>query len=75
LSSTCRKPLAVLGAVDRRRAACRESGTPSASSAVASLSGVWPPNCTMTPYGFSFGTISKHVLERQRLEVQAVDVS
>ena len=24
-------------------------GTLSASSAAASLSGVWPPNCTMTP--------------------------
>ena len=24
-------------------------GTPAASSAAANLSGVWPPNCTMTP--------------------------
>ena len=28
-------------------------GTPAASSAWDSLSGVYPPNCTMTPHGFS----------------------
>ena len=33
-------------------------GTPWASRALASFSGVWPPNCTMTPMGFSRATIS-----------------
>jgi hypothetical protein len=33
-------------------------GTPLASSAFASLSGVWPPYCTITPTGFSSSTIS-----------------
>ena len=33
-------------------------GTPFASSASASLSGVWPPYCTITPTGFSLSTIS-----------------
>ena len=33
------------------------SGTPAASSPAASLSGVWPPNCTITPSGFSTSTI------------------
>ena len=33
-------------------------GTPAASSARASFSGVWPPNCTITPTGFSRSTIS-----------------
>jgi len=34
------------------------TGTPAASSARASFSGVWPPYCTMTPFGFSMRTIS-----------------
>jgi hypothetical protein len=33
-------------------------GTPLASRSRASFSGVWPPNCTMTPVGFSTFTIS-----------------
>ena len=33
-------------------------GTPCASRARASFSGVWPPNCTMTPLGCSRSTIS-----------------
>jgi hypothetical protein len=28
-------------------------GTPARSSGTARRSGVWPPNCTMTPSGFS----------------------
>ena len=42
------------------------------SSPCASLSGVWPPNWTMTPSGRSTSTTAEHVLERQRLEVQPV---
>jgi hypothetical protein len=33
-------------------------GTPLASRPSASLSGVWPPYCTITPTGFSLSTIS-----------------
>ncbi len=33
-------------------------GTPAASSARASFSGVWPPYCTITPLGCSSSTIS-----------------
>ena len=33
-------------------------GTPAASSARDSFSGVWPPNCTITPSGFSLARIS-----------------
>ena len=33
-------------------------GTPACSRATASFSGVCPPNCTTTPKGFSFSTIS-----------------
>ena len=33
-------------------------GTPAASSARASFSGVCPPYCTITPSGFSLSTIS-----------------
>ena len=47
-------------------------GTPARSSGTASLSGVWPPNCTITPSGFSVRDDLEHVLERERLEVQAV---
>ena len=46
----------------RRRRSCRAMvpmiGTPSASRSSASLSGVWPPYCTITPSGFSLSTIS-----------------
>jgi hypothetical protein len=31
-------------------------GTPARCSGTASLSGVWPPNCTMTPKGCSLST-------------------
>ena len=31
--------------------------TPAFSSETASFSGVWPPNWTMTPSGFSFSTM------------------
>ena len=34
------------------------TGTPLASSACASFSGVWPPYCTITPLGFSRSQIS-----------------
>ena len=33
-------------------------GTPACASGTASLSGVWPPNWTMTPFGFSLATIA-----------------
>ena len=33
-------------------------GTPASASAFASLSGVWPPNVTTTPSGFSTSTMS-----------------
>ena len=33
-------------------------GTPAASSAFVSCSGVWPPSCTTTPRGCSSRTIS-----------------
>jgi hypothetical protein len=33
-------------------------GTPASVSATASLSGVWPPNCTITPHGFSRSQIA-----------------
>ena len=33
-------------------------GTPARSSASASFSGVCPPYCTITPFGFSLSTIS-----------------
>ena len=32
-------------------------GTPARISGTARFSGVWPPNCTMTPSGFSFSTM------------------
>ncbi len=47
-------------------------GTPASCSGTASLSGVCPPNWTITPSGFSRSTMREHVLERQRLEVQLV---
>ena len=47
-------------------------GAPAASSARDSFSGVWPPNCTITPFGLLLGDDLEHVLERQRLEVQPV---
>jgi hypothetical protein len=47
-------------------------GTPLASRSRASFSGVWPPNCTMTPTGFSTCDDLEHVFQRQRLEVQAI---
>ena len=37
-----------------------------------SLSGVWPPSCTITPFGLLAVHDLEHVLERQRLEVQLV---
>ena len=47
-------------------------GTPASSSARASFSGVWPPNWTMTPFGLLQLDDLHDVLERQRLEIQAV---
>jgi hypothetical protein len=66
--------LAVLGAIDRVGAGAEDRHAGLAAPR-ASLSGVWPPNCTITPCGFSRSTIVQHVLERQRLEVQPVEVS
>ena len=63
--------LAVLGEVDRvgRGADDRHAG---GLEARASFSGVWPPNCTITPVGLFLVDDLEHVLERQRLEVQPV---
>ena len=47
-------------------------GTPAASSPAARLSGVCPPNCTITPSGRSRSDHVQHVLQRQRLEVEPV---
>ena len=67
--------LAVLGEVDRvgRGAEDRHAGALRARS--ASLSGVWPPNCTITPC--SLPLLARlddleHVLDGQRLEVEPV---
>ena len=44
---------------DRSRRRCvPRIGTPACASGTASLSGVWPPNCTITPHGFSTSQIS-----------------
>ena len=51
-------------------------GMPAFSSASASFSGVWPPNCTMTPRSSPAGLLGaqdlQHVLRRQRLEIEPV---
>ena len=47
-------------------------GTPLASRSSASLSGVWPPYCTITPSRLFLVDDLQHVFQRQRLEVQAV---
>ena len=51
-------------------------GMPAFSSASASFSGVWPPNCTMTPRSSPVGLLGaqdlQHVLRRQRLEIEPV---
>ena len=47
-------------------------GTPFASRSRASLSGVCPPNCTITPERLLDRDDLEHVLQRQRLEVQPV---
>ncbi len=47
-------------------------GTPASASGTARFSGVCPPNCTMTPSGFSRLDDVEHVFERERLEVEAV---
>ena len=44
------KPLAVLGHVDALDAGA-DDRRPAASSARARFSGVWPPNCTISPFG------------------------
>ena len=36
------------------------------------MSGVWPPSCTITPSGFSRSQHRHHVLQGERLEVEAV---
>ncbi len=49
---------------------------PASSSARASFSGVWPPNCTMTPCSVPFWRLGledlQHVLGGQRLEIEPV---
>ncbi len=47
-------------------------GTPAFSSPRARFSGVWPPNWTITPSGFSAFHDVEHVLQGQRLEVELV---
>ena len=51
-------------------------GMPAFSSASASFSGVWPPNCTMTPSSSPAGLLGaqdlQHVLGGQRLEIEPV---
>ena len=58
------------------RATCPESTTPAACSGSASFSGVCPPNCTRhdtsAPADALLVEHRHHVLERERLEVQAV---
>ena len=49
--------------------------TPAAFSGSARFSGVWPPNCTITPTSAPAGFMlvdGHHVFEGQRLEVEAV---
>ena len=49
---------------------------PASSSGLASFSGVWPPNCTITPSSSPLRLLDldqlEHVLGGQRLEVEAV---
>ena len=47
-------------------------GTPARLSGSARFSGVWPPNCTITPSGFSVSQMLSTFFERERLEVEAV---
>ncbi len=51
-------------------------GMPAASSAAASFSGVWPPNCTMTPSSVPRALLDPHQLDHvlggQRLEIEPV---
>ena len=51
-------------------------GTFACSSASASLSGVWPPNCTMTPCSVPLRALGvddlQHVLGGERLEIEPV---
>ena len=72
LAEQVAEALPVLGQVDRARAACRGCGTPAASRPSARRSGVCPPNCTTTPIGLLALDHREHVLERERLEVEAV---
>ena len=59
-----------------RRARCRGSGYRARSSAFARLSGVCPPNCTMTPSNAPRELLDPHdldhVLGGQRLEIEPV---
>ena len=67
--------VAVLGEVDGVGDVPR-IGTPAFSSGSASFSGVWPPNCTMTPLSVPLDCSTcddlQHVLGGQRLEVEPV---
>ena len=51
------------GSDDRHPASCRRC---------AKFSGVWPPNCTMTPSGFFHIHDIHHVLKGQRFKIQPV---
>ena len=76
LSQQLLEALAVLGEVDGvgRGAEDRDVGLRQAPA--ASFSGVWPPNCTMTPSSVPFLLLGiddlDHVLGGQRLEIQPV---
>ena len=47
-------------------------GPPRPEEPTARFKGVWPPNWTMTPLGFSRSTIWSHVLKGQGLEIEFV---
>ena len=65
-AAACRPELVDSIALKRSRSSARSIasgevpriGTPACSSGTASLSGVCPPNCTITPSGFSRSTIA-----------------
>ena len=54
------------------RRSCRAAARPPRPGPAASFSGVCPPNCTITPSRLLDLDDREHVLERERLEVEAV---
>jgi hypothetical protein len=49
LRSSCLEAIAVFGEIDRVGLVPRIGAPSASSSGCASFSGVWPPNCTITP--------------------------